>query len=323
MMPSVRWCGLLGFCISALVHLAVAAAIFRNFGLDNDLAGSAHQVPVTLAMLDLGPEPQSAPFEVGKASAQQPDADTEVEPEADSEPETDFQPAPESELDPRTMAEQEPGPQSGHKLEPGSKLTSAPKPKQEIAAESKSEPQPKPEPKPKRSHKITAELKSGSRPRPKPKARSQSKPAMKAKSAPRRQADPDPRNTPAQVGKKKVSTAAGGATRSTKGGGDRGDGQNKALEKKYLAGLRRAIARKRRYPASAQRTGKTGVATVDFVLDKNGRITGASLGKSSGSSALDRAAVDTLRRLARYKPIPEVLGRTRWRLRVPIRFALK
>jgi protein TonB len=95
------------------------------------------------------------------------------------------------------------------------------------------------------------------------------------------------------------------------------------LEKEYLAGLRQAIAKKRRYPTSARRTGKTGVATVEFVLDRNGRISGSSLGRSSGSSVLDQAAVDTLRRLARYKPIPEALGRTRWRLRVPIRFALE
>jgi len=65
------------------------------------------------------------------------------------------------------------------------------------------------------------------------------------------------------------------------------------------------------------------VATVYFVLDRNGRISGARLAKSSGSGALDRAAVETLRRLARYKPIPAAIGRTRWPLRVPIRFALK
>jgi len=297
MMHSVRWCGLLGFCISALVHLVVAATIFRNFDADDDLAGSEHRVPVTLAMLDLGSGPELAPSEGGRASAQpivqQPAAETEVEPEADSEPETNFQPAPEPELDPQPMVAQRPEPRS------------EPKPKHEIVAESKSEPQPK------------AKAKT------KPQVRAQSKPIKKPKSKPRQRPGPVPRRTPEQVDKIKAATLAGGSGGSAKGGGNRGHGQNKALEKEYLAGLRQAIAKKRRYPTSARRTGKTGVATVEFVLDRNGRISGSSLGRSSGSSVLDQAAVDTLRRLARYKPIPEALGRTRWRLRVPIRFALE
>lgn len=65
------------------------------------------------------------------------------------------------------------------------------------------------------------------------------------------------------------------------------------------------------------------MATVSFVIAQNGRISDARVDKSSGSSALDKAAVATLRRLGQYKPIPKALGRAKWSLRVPIRFALE
>ena len=87
--------------------------------------------------------------------------------------------------------------------------------------------------------------------------------------------------------------------------------------------MERAIAKKRRYSSSARRRGDTGVATVSFAIAKNGRISNARVDKSSGSSALDKVAVATLRRLGQYKPIPKALDRSKWSLRVPIRFALE
>ena len=83
--------------------------------------------------------------------------------------------------------------------------------------------------------------------------------------------------------------------------------------------MERAIAKKRRYSSSARRRGDT----VSFAIAKNGRISNARVDKSSGSSALEKAAVATLRRLGQYKPIPKALDRSKWSLRVPIRFALE
>ena len=62
---------------------------------------------------------------------------------------------------------------------------------------------------------------------------------------------------------------------------------------------------------------------VSFVLTQSGHIIHVRVDKSSGSHALDKAAVETLKRLGRYKPIPKALGRNRWQLRVPIRFAIE
>ena len=85
----------------------------------------------------------------------------------------------------------------------------------------------------------------------------------------------------------------------------------------------RGSARNRRYPTRAKRQGETGTVVVYFVIEGNGRISGARVDKSSGSSALDKAAVATLKRLKKFKPIPAALGRNRWAVRVPIKFSLK
>lgn len=186
----------------------------------------------------------------------------------------------------------------------------APEPALDANTESKPESAPEPEaaPKPK--------------PKPKPKAKPKAK-STEPRPEPKREVRPPPRPTSNQSGDSSKSRTPNGSTHSSRGGGKQDAGRTKAAENAYLAGLRRAIAKKRRYPAGARRRGDTGVATVSFVLAKNGRISGTRVDKSSGSRALDEAAVETLRRLGRYKPIPEALGRTRWPLRVPIRFALE
>lgn len=96
-----------------------------------------------------------------------------------------------------------------------------------------------------------------------------------------------------------------------------------SAERAYLAGLRRAIAQAQRYPAESRRRAESGVATVSFVIDAGGAIDGVRLAGSSGAPLLDQAAVEALRRLGRYQPIPSVLGRRSWALRVPIRFDLR
>jgi protein TonB len=103
-----------------------------------------------------------------------------------------------------------------------------------------------------------------------------------------------------------------------------GDGAARAAaEGLYLAELQRAIAKHRFYPRAARRRSREGEVTVSFVIQADGRITGIRVTKSSGSDALDRAAVRTLENLGRFRPIPAKIGRTRWALRVPINFALR
>jgi protein TonB len=61
------------------------------------------------------------------------------------------------------------------------------------------------------------------------------------------------------------------------------------------------IQRFQRYPAAARARGETGVATVSFTIDRDGRLVQSSIVKSSGSAALDQ---ETLAALKRAMPMP-------------------
>ena len=286
-------CALLGLTISALVHVGIASAVLWSAEPEKIRPDAEHQVAVSLAMF-AGPDGGDHQAEDGNPmSEQEPEPERGIERAPPSEPESI--PEPDHESTPEQDSEAEPLP----KPEPLPKLE--PKPE----SKPKSAPKPRPSPKPK--------------PKPKPKSKPLSKPDLKSKPA----TSPAPRRSADQRTERDRSGSSSGSGRSA-GGSDKKSGKsNKALEQKYLAGLRRAIAKKRRYPASARRRGTTGVATVSFVIAQNGRISGTRVDKSSGSSVLDKAAVETLQRLGKYKPIPKALGRSRWSLRVPIRFALE
>ncbi|MFP1133309.1 TonB family protein [Asticcacaulis sp. W401b] len=60
------------------------------------------------------------------------------------------------------------------------------------------------------------------------------------------------------------------------------------------------IEKHKRYPAAAR--GRQGVVQVRFKMDREGRVLSSSVSRSSGSGALDRAALDTLKRAS---PLPK------------------
>ncbi|WP_349323000.1 TonB family protein [Asticcacaulis sp. MM231] len=60
------------------------------------------------------------------------------------------------------------------------------------------------------------------------------------------------------------------------------------------------IERHKRYPTAAR--GRQGVVQVRFSMDREGRVLSSAVSRSSGSGALDRAALDTLKRAS---PLPK------------------
>ncbi|MBK1656057.1 hypothetical protein CKO29_15325 [Allochromatium vinosum] len=118
-----------------------------------------------------------------------------------------------------------------------------------------------------------------------------------------------------------ASPASPGRTQTTQPG--ESAAVQRAAERAYLTALQRAIARHQHYPAGARRHGQTGVATLAFVIEADGRIGQIRLAQSSGHASLDQAALQALARLGRFDPIPKSIGRSRWSLRIPIRFDLK
>ncbi|MEN4903431.1 TonB family protein [Luteimonas sp. TWI1437] len=64
------------------------------------------------------------------------------------------------------------------------------------------------------------------------------------------------------------------------------------------------LARYRHYPSAARTRGEEGVAIVRLRMDRAGRVLSAALARSSGSTRLDAAAIETFHRAAPLPAIP-------------------
>ncbi|HWU65236.1 MAG TPA: TonB family protein [Ensifer sp.] len=84
---------------------------------------------------------------------------------------------------------------------------------------------------------------------------------------------------------------------------------------KVAAKLRRAL----KYPKSAV-AGSRGETQVAFTVQSDGSATGIRVVSSSGSPALDQAAVEAVRRASPFPPIPAEAGRRQWPFAVPVLF---
>ena len=96
----------------------------------------------------------------------------------------------------------------------------------------------------------------------------------------------------------------------------------KAQEKKYvqdnLLYLQRRIKEKLIYPAQAKRTGIQGTVEIRFRIHLDGSVSDIRVMRSSGSTLLDEAAAETIRKAAPFRP-PSV----QTTLVIPIVFSLR
>lgn len=102
-------------------------------------------------------------------------------------------------------------------------------------------------------------------------------------------------------------TASGKAAGAVSGTGTGGSGRGMAacIDPAYLEQIMRHVGRWYFYPDLARRQGASGVAYVQFVIDKGGHYRQLTLARSSGNAALDAAAMATMRRAAPLPPIPD------------------
>jgi len=301
MTPQRRRLGkILGFFVSACLHLGLLALFLiggRDQGSATGTASGGRLVPVSLEMF------QTAAQAIQVAAAEPQPQETEPAPVPEPVPEA----APEPVSEPVPQLEPEPIPEveSLPKLEPELKKPEPKKPEPKKPEPKKPEPK-KPEPR---------------KPDPKkPQAQPQRQPAPKTQPA---------QSATAATGQETPAASAAG-TEETAQTGPSG-GSSAALdyaaivdwERRYLEGLRRAIAAHKFYPDSARRRGQEGVVRVFFVIEEDGAITGIRVAGSSADPGLDQAAMEAVQRLGRYKPIPPAFDREEWALEVPIRFALE
>jgi protein TonB len=81
------------------------------------------------------------------------------------------------------------------------------------------------------------------------------------------------------------------------------------------------LAAHKTYPDEARARGEEGRLAVRFTLDRSGQVTAVGVLHSSGSQALDRAALAMLRD-ARLPPLPDTMTQPSVTVTVQIRYAL-
>ncbi len=95
------------------------------------------------------------------------------------------------------------------------------------------------------------------------------------------------------------------------------------LKASYLQELKNVIEAQKSYPKTAKRLKQEGSVEVMFTVLKNGTITNVKLNAPSRFTRLNSAAVETLKRVSIFKPIPNELNMQSWEIVVPISYTLK
>lgn len=91
----------------------------------------------------------------------------------------------------------------------------------------------------------------------------------------------------------------------------------------YLTAVFARVQQAKRYPAEAQARGDQGRAVVSISIRRNGALAQARLVRSSGSSLLDEATLEAVRRAAPYPPLPPDVAGSVLVLNVPMNFTIE
>jgi protein TonB len=91
----------------------------------------------------------------------------------------------------------------------------------------------------------------------------------------------------------------------------------RALEAEWGGAILARIARAQRYPSGDH---GNGTARITLSIGRDGRLQSAGVSESSGIAALDRAALDAVRRAGRFPAAPHGLAEPTYVFRVPMTF---
>lgn len=94
------------------------------------------------------------------------------------------------------------------------------------------------------------------------------------------------------------------------------------VKERYLYGLRTRIEQNKTYPAMSKRLGETGRVLVSLALTRDGSIKDIAIQSGSSFDRLDHAALETVKAVARYEPIPAEITDDRIAVEVPIEYRL-
>lgn len=100
------------------------------------------------------------------------------------------------------------------------------------------------------------------------------------------------------------------------------DGRAATIKEIYISEVRSKIEANKFYPLISRRMGQTGIAVVGFTLLKDGSIIDLHVHKSSKFDRLDASAMDAVKKVGRFRPIPNELGESQMDITVPVKFYL-
>jgi TonB family protein len=88
----------------------------------------------------------------------------------------------------------------------------------------------------------------------------------------------------------------------------------------YKAELRATIDKNKYYPTMSRRLGQTGTVVIAFTLLEDGNIVNVRIDKPSQFERLNVSALDAVKKVERFKPIPKEAGDNKMDIKVPVKF---
>jgi len=106
------------------------------------------------------------------------------------------------------------------------------------------------------------------------------------------------------------------------GGHGGGGGGGGAASNDWKSRVFAQLARNKHYPDGERMAGVQGTVGIAFTIDRGGHVLAAHVTRSSGSSALDNAAIQMVHNASPLPPPPEEIGGSRISLSAPVRFSV-
>ncbi len=92
---------------------------------------------------------------------------------------------------------------------------------------------------------------------------------------------------------------------------------------RYREQIREKITQHKFYPARARRMRRQGTVVVAFTIQADGHFTDLKIKRQSGTPALDRAALSSIKKIKRFPAFPDNISRKQWSFEIPINYTLK
>lgn len=129
--------------------------------------------------------------------------------------------------------------------------------------------------------------------------------------------------TPAAAPTSQLGNSSAAAPASAAGVGDP-RGVEAGAKERYLYELRLLLDSRKQYPPVARSLRQEGAVEVSFLLRPDGRIEDTNVTQPSSHETLNRAALQLVEAVGRFKPLPTELQKlVGWRVSVPIEYRLK